>query len=239
MKGVFELSDIEKESVPEIRLSENGLTPDPAESISEMDIKTGNKSQKSSLSGEFFDIFEVFILSTCIVLLFFSFFIRLCRVDGPSMENTLINNEMLVISDLFYTPEYGDIIVFHQTSNTVSRLNEPIVKRVIATENQWIDIKVNDNKLTVTVYDENMENPRVLTEDYAKYSSYTASLNRDNTYPMQVPAGHVFVMGDNRNNSTDSRSHNIGDVNGCVDERRILGKVILRVAPFSKFGPVD
>lgn len=237
------MSDIENGSVPEISPSgndtENGWTPDPAERCSEIDIKSDSHAKKSSLSGDFFDIFEIFILSTCMVLLFFSFFTRLCRVDGPSMENTLINNEMLVISDLFYTPKYGDVIVFHQTSTTVSRLNEPVVKRVIATEKQWIDIKVNDNILIVTVYDENMENPRVLTEDYAKYSSSTASLNRDNTYPMQIPAGHVFVMGDNRNNSTDSRSHNIGDVNGCVDVRRILGKVIFRVSPFSKFGPVD
>ena len=202
------------------------------------EIVTDEKKERSSFAGEFFDIFEIFIVTTCFVLLFFSFITRLCRVEGPSMEDTLINDEMLVISDLFYTPECGDVIVFHQTSTTVSRLNEPIVKRVIATENQWLDIKVNDNRLTVTVYDENMENPRVLVEDYAKYSSYT-SLNPDNTYPMQIPVGHVFVMGDNRNHSTDSRSHSIGDINGCVDVRRILGKVILRVTPFSKFGTVD
>ena len=76
------------------------------------------------------DIAEMLVLCTCIVMIVFTFFVRLCRVSGESMEDTLADGELLLVSDVFYTPACGDVIVFHQTGG---RLNEPIVKRVIAT----------------------------------------------------------------------------------------------------------
>ena len=115
------------------------------------------KKPKTSLLKETFDYFELFILSACAVLLLFSFATRICRVDGPSMLNTLHDSEMLLVTDIFYTPSRGDIVVFHQTGDQPSDLNEPIVKRVIATEGEWIDIKtglwlfawlVEDKRLT-------------------------------------------------------------------------------------------
>ena len=198
-----------------------------------LEINAPKKKQGSFLS-ELFDYFELFIISACCVLILFSFFTRICRVSGDSMLNTLYNNEMLIVSDVLYTPERGDIIVFHQTGNDPSDLNEPVVKRVIATEGEWIDIEVGSKGLIVTIYDSNKENPQVLQEDYANYFKGVGYYNYTG-YPVQVPEGSIFVMGDNRGNSLDSRSDSIG----FVDVRRVLGKVVCRVLPLDKFGTVN
>lgn len=189
---------------------------------------------KTTLLKEIYDYFELFIISACAVLLLFSFATRICRVDGPSMLNTLHDSEMLLVTDLFYTPERGDIVVFHQTGDQPSDLNEPIVKRVIATEGEWIDIKNVNGKLQVTVYNSDYKNPIILDEYYARYDDGVGYYKYD-VFPVQVPQGCTFVMGDNRGNSLDSRSSSIG----FVDNRRILGKVVCRLMPFDKFGKVD
>ena len=207
--------------------NENNTTQAVAENITP-------EKKKSSFLSELFDYFELFILSACCVLIVFSFVTRICRVSGDSMLNTLYNSETLIVSDILYNPERGDIIVFHQTGDQPGDLNEPVVKRVIATEGEWIDIEVNNNRLTVTIYDSNKENPQVLDEDYANYLMGTGYYRYTN-YPIQVPEGCIFVMGDNRGNSLDSRSDSIG----FVDVRRVLGKVVCRVLPFDKFGTVN
>ena len=189
---------------------------------------------KTTLLKEIYDYFELFIISACAVLLLFSFATRICRVDGPSMLNTLHDSEMLLVTDLFYTPERGDIVVFHQTGDQPSDLNEPIVKRVIATEGEWIDIKNVNGKLQVTVYNSDYKNPIILDEYYARYDDGVGYYKYD-VFPVQVPQGCTFVMGDNRGNSLDSRSSSIG----FVDNRRILGKVVCRLMPFDKFGKVN
>ena len=107
---------------------------------------------KTTLLKEIYDYFELFIISACAVLLLFSFATRICRVDGPSMLNTLHDSEMLLVTDLFYTPERGDIVVFHQTGDQPSDLNEQIVKRVIATEGQTVDINFNTHKVYVDAF---------------------------------------------------------------------------------------
>ncbi len=217
-------------------MNENEInTTEIQNSDSENNISSKQNTKKSTLLGEFFDYFELFIFSACVVLILFSFITRLCRVDGPSMLNTLHDKEMLLVSDLLYNPERGDIIVFHQTGNDPGDLNEPIVKRVIAIEGEWLHITKNsDNSLSVTVYDSNKENPIVLEEKYANYE-YGPGLYSYPEEPFQIPEGCLFVMGDNRGNSLDSRSNTIG----FVDQRRVLGKVLFRITPFEKIGPID
>ena len=145
------------------------------------------------------------------------------------MENTMYHNEFVLVSNLFYTPKKEDIIVFHQTGD---KFNEPIVKRVIGLPGDTVKIEYFENSMKVTVTDKN-GNSEILEEDYIKYVD-----TRPYTYNdcvVYVEEGTVFVMGDNRNNSADSRDVYIG----LVDQRRILGKVIFRLFPISRFGTVN
>ncbi len=135
------------------------------------------------------------------------------------MEPTLWENDKLIVSDLFYTPEYGDIVVLRKDSFSV----DPIVKRVIATEGQTIDIDFDLGK----VYVDGVE----LDEPYINEPT-KRDLDFDD--PVTVPENHIFVMGDNRNASSDSRDADIG----MVDERYIIGREIIRIFPLESFGAV-
>ena len=171
------------------------------------------------------DYIEIYVIAVGFVILLFSFFCRLCTVSGPSMNDTLINGEKVIISDIFYTPKRGDIVVFHDTNT----LNEPVVKRVIATAGETVEISYNVRSMTVKITDTN-GNVSVLEENYIKYNGSASYL--PGVYV--VPEGTIFVMGDNRSHSMDSRHPDIS----FVDERSILGKVLFRITPVSKFGTV-
>lgn len=174
----------------------------------------------------FFDVFESFLKAIIIVIIILTFFFKICTVSGPSMNNTLFNGEKLIVSDLAYSPKEGDIIVFHQTGT----LNEPIVKRVIATGGKYVKIDYDAKKLYVSD-DSSFDEDDVVDESGYVYISGD-EYRQEGVYTVQVPKGYLFVMGDNRNSSTDSRSSTIG----LVDERRVLGKVIFRFSPLSKAG---
>ncbi len=195
--------------------------------------KRTHDREDTTLARELYDMIEILVVAACTVLLIYSFLSRLCVVSGNSMDQTLAHKQMLVVSNINYTPEQGDIIVFHQTTNEGFGLNEPVVKRVIATEGQTIDIDFDTWTVKITDVD---GNTKILDESEYMYlkEGYTI-VTSDFKYPMTIPEGYLFVMGDNRNHSTDSRSHWIG----LVDTRRVLGKAIFRVTPFDKFGKLD
>ena len=182
-----------------------------------------DKTAKSS----FHEWFDSIIRSLIIILILLSFSFRVCTVNGDSMNNTLEHEEQLVIFNLFYSPKENDIIVFHQTGDI---LNEPCVKRVIATGGKWVKIDYNACILYVSDDDVFTEEDIVDESSYAYFSNGKYSMT--GTLIKQVPEGYLFVMGDNRNNSTDSRS----TVIDLVDERTVLGKVIFRTSPSDKFG---
>ena len=195
------------------------------------------ETKKKSTAHLLLDYVEMFVLTVVIVILLLSFFFRLCVVSGPSMNNTLLDGERLLVSDLFYTPDTGDVIVFHQTSDLYDQFNEPIVKRVIATGGEFVRIDYKANKVYVST-DQDFTEDEILDE-----SAYVHFENPDGVWKeaamvetrvFEVPEGHLFVMGDNRNVSADSRSVQVG----LVDERRVLGKVLFRITPFNKFGKV-
>lgn len=185
------------------------------------------RSSHTKLLLTFIDYLEIFVIAVGLVVVLFSFVFRTCTVDGSSMNDTLMHGERLVISDLFYQPERGDVIVFHQTG----RQNMPLVKRVIALEGDTVTIDFDS--WTVTVKDK-QGNITVLDEPYVNIDTPYHHHSGIHTY--EVPEDCLFVLGDNRNDSMDSTdSTNIG----FVDERRVLGKVIFRVSPISKLGFID
>lgn len=283
-----------------------------------MSEKTNNKS---NFITSVYEWVEVLCFALFAVVLIFTFVLRLITVDGSSMTNTFTHGDRVVISNLFYTPQYGDVVVLQDS--TSQEMSAPIIKRIIATEGETIDI--DPESWTVSVTDKE-GNVRILEEDYAR-RVYTISLplswekilevetdtftgcitNNDgyvisdsvavqkngenkllvrcdgkeitldtetleavivdssgnsrvvekdavkkqlmrmrmpsigemyyyqnaispNAYPYTVEEGRVFVMGDNRNGSLDSR------LLGTVDVRTIIGKAYVRVFPKPRIG---
>lgn len=192
-------------------------------------LENKTEKKKTSFASELIDYVEIFVFAVCAVLLVFSFFVRVCRVDGPSMNNTLIHNEILITSNIAYKPQQNDIIVFHQTNDQRNVFNEPIVKRVIATEGHFVKIDF-ENSIVYVSEDDVFDASDILDEsEYVFIDGGRYYMN--GTMETYVPEGKIFVMGDNRNHSSDSRSESIG----LVDTRRVLGKVVLRIFPFEKF----
>jgi len=174
-----------------------------------------------SAASEVFDWLETLTVVMACVVLFFTFFFRIVTVDGESMEHTLENKDQLIITNLFYTPTDGDIVVIH-VPNFVE--TAPLIKRVIATGGQTVDIDYST--WTVTVDGKALDEPYVNKVDAEMISESNL------TFPLTVPEGYVFIMGDNRNNSTDSRTF------GPVDARYVYGHVLFRFFPFDRLGPV-
>ena len=200
----------------------------PEEEYTEQESKP-QMPAKNSFVKELIAQIELIVIAFAVIILMFSFVARTSRVDGNSMENTMHHNEFLLVSNLFYSPQKEDIVVFHQTG---VKFNEPIVKRVIGLPGDTVKIEYFPNTMKVTVTDKN-GNSKVLEEDYMKYVD-TRPFGYNDTV-VYVEEGTVFVMGDNRNHSADSRNPYIE----LVDQRRILGKVVLRLFPISRFGAVD
>lgn len=172
---------------------------------------------------DIYDWVEIFVVTMTAIMLIFTFIGRIAYVDGPSMNETLHDRDTLVVSKLFYTPKQNDIVVFQSPDSGIAG---GIVKRVIATAGQTVDIDFDNWVVTVDGV--------AFDEPYVNFEEGYAMRNYDVEFPLTVPEGQIFVMGDNRNHSNDSRGSQIG----CVDTRFVFGHVLFRLTPINKFGVI-
>lgn len=195
----------------------------------ETENKVTEPKKNNGAVGEAFEWLEIVVSALLAVVIIFTFAFRVATIVGASMENTLIENEKVIITNWFYTPKAGDIVVVSRNAQNdadVTDDNGPIIKRVIAVEGQTVDIDFAKG----VVYVDGI----ALDEPYTKTPT---NMHYDVKFPVRVPEGHVFCLGDNRNESMDSRDSRIGN-GGMIDQRYILGKAVFRVLPFDKFGGI-
>ena len=194
-----------------------------------MDEKKNRKKKKEKekvppevqARREAYDWIQSLISALLICVLVFVFVLRIMDVHGTSMFPTLNNGDKVLVSDLFYEPARGDIVVFKKDSYDD---NKALVKRVVAVAGDVVNIDFEKGVVYV--------NGEALEEDYIDVLTTTKI---DFIGPQTVPDSCLFVMGDNRNASTDSRDKRIG----MVDKRLVIGKVLLVVYPFNSFGSVE
>ena len=188
-------------------------------------------SQKKEEGRDLYEWVQALVCSVLAVVLLFTFVVRLIGVDGHSMVPTLQDGDRLLVLNAMLDNdyEYGDIVVLRKDTF----MEEPIVKRVIATEGQTVDIDFASGSVYV--------DGELLEEDYINEPTY---VEEGTEFPLTVPEGSIFVMGDNRNHSSDSRSSDLG----TVDTRYVIGKAVFLLFPgadeatgqrdFGRIGPI-
>ena len=195
---------------------------EPAEEEVAGEEKQG-KREKGSLASDLFDWAEALVYALALLVVVCAFFVRLSGVQGTSMYPTLDNGDQLLLLSFGYNePERGDIVVLMADDF----MDKPLVKRVNGIGGDVIDM---DPSGTVTVNGE------------ALYEPYINDLNGQDMYlgdiqfPLTVPDGQVFVMGDNRNGSSDSRKAEVG----TIPYEKIVGKAVFRLFPFNRMGRIE
>ena len=173
----------------------------------------------NKIKYEFFDWIESIVIAVVVVTLLFTFVFKIVTIDGESMVPTLQNDDRVIVSQLFYTPKQGDIVVL-----SVAISDKPYIKRIIAMEGQKVDINFDTGKVWV--------DDTELNEPYVNDLTF---LQGNMTFPVVVPEGKVFVLGDNRNRSQDSRF----SIVGFIDISSIIGHAIFRLLPVNSFGALQ
>lgn len=167
---------------------------------------------------------EEIVIALTLVILVFTFLFRVVTVTGESMLPNFVEGQKLIVTNLGHSVEQGTVVVITNV------LNEPIIKRVIATEGQTVDIDYETG--VVYVDGEAVDETQFGLENgitTRPYSTLEAMV-----FPQTVPEGCVFVLGDNRGVSKDSRYTEVG----MVDTRHILGEAVFTLYPFDRFGVI-
>lgn len=166
-----------------------------------------------------FEMLENICFSVLFITVVMTFFFRVIVVEGNSMNRTLSNGDRVIITNFCYTPQRGDIVVTDKNNY----FKTPLIKRVIAIEGDTIKIDYSTGDVYI--------NGEILSEDYIKEK---IAISDKETLEITIPDGYVFLMGDNRNQSSDSRE----SVVGVINEKNIMGKAIFRIMPLEKIGTV-
>ena len=170
------------------------------------------------------DWIETIVMAFVIVTVVFTFAARVVTVDGASMEPNYYDGDRVLVTSLDGEAKAGDVVII------VHALEETLIKRVVATEGQVVDF---DNELGELIVDGQVVNGEVYgTRNGITFAPENVGDTMD--FPQTVPEGCVFVLGDHRDDSTDSRKLSVG----MVDRRNILGRVVFNLYPMSKIGPV-
>ncbi len=175
------------------------------------------QKNKTNIKKEIKDWVVSIVIAVLVALVIRTYIFTLVKVDGPSMNPTLTHGDVLYTNRFMYEPKCGDIIIFRPPNSPKT----PYVKRVIAVAGQTVT--VNAQAHTVIV------DGKVLSEDYIKEPLLSAGTMQ---YPVTVPEGYIFVLGDNRNNSRDSRDATVG----LVPVDNVIGKALFRILPLNNIG---
>lgn len=194
-----------------------------------VEIKSAESKEFSQSSGVIncFEWVESIVTALIIVVVIFTFLFRIVTVSGDSMLPNLKDSYRLILSSFVYLPKQGDIVVISHTAG----LNEPIIKRIIALPGQKIDFDKSTG--TVLVDGKSLNESAYIQNGITQIPMGTIE-NPTLTFPQTVPAGHVFVLGDNRPISEDSRYVRVG----MIDEKSIIGKAELIIFPFNHIGKI-
>lgn len=204
------MSNPEKTVSEEIKKEEGFRLPE----TSDIEKAYEKASYKDRLQKTLLSTTNMLIVVAALAILTAMLFLPVLRIYGQSMNSTLRSGE-LVVSVKNAGFRTGDVIAFYYNNNI-------LVKRVIATSGEWVDIDLDGN-----VY----VNNQMIDEPYLSDKSYGTP---DIDFPYQVPDERIFVLGDNRGVSVDSRNYAVG----CVSSEQIVGKIVFRVWPINRIGPI-
>lgn len=193
--------------------------------------KNNPEQPKLTKSEEFkLDLYfwlQALVVALVVLILVFSFVGRIITVDGDSMLPTLHHKDIMLLRSISYTPEQGDVVVL--TKDFGHYVDQPIVKRVVAVGGQTVRIDYDESK----VYVDGVALDEPYTYESVMYQPHPGS--ELSVEELTVPEGSVFVLGDNRNNSSDSRHYELG----AIDNRYILGEVVTVLFSPYKWGLTD
>lgn len=203
----------------------------------ENNAKPQKKLTKKAVLNSILDILETVFISAFVITMFFTFVLRMAIVKGESMVPTLYPDERILVFSWDTDYKFGDIIVIDCQESVVfsddgqleyrDGLGKQIIKRVIAAEGQVLDIDFEKGFVYV--------DGKLLNELYITGLTHVDEGAFTGKYPFRIPEGYVFVLGDNRGISRDSRDIAIG----LVSEESIVGKAVMRISPMNKFGFIE
>lgn len=214
------------ESTPEPAPAPESEPACAAEAAPDAEQGEAKEDEEKGLIYDLYYWLQTLVAAVTAIVLVFTFVGRISRVVGPSMLNTLHEGDLFLVHSLGYTPKAGDIVVLNKTTPETSAYlgGETIVKRVIATGGQQVEIDYS----TSTVYVDGVP----LDEPYVREPMLRKTAPHVQQTFFTVPEGCIFVLGDNRNESTDSRDDRLG----MIDERYVLGHAVFVLFPFADLG---